>query len=131
MTTYDLVVRSRRAVLPDGTRPAAVAISGPAIAAVADYDAELAADRDIDLGGLSLSAGGFTLVPAPTAFAAGVQQAFSFRILGADGKQLAHNDDLPGTTDAYPNWRIPLPLSVEELLRDPRVLETVQVLRNR
>jgi allantoinase len=57
MTTYDLVVRSRRAVLPDGTRPAAVAISGPAIAAVADYDADLAADRDIDLGGLSLLPG--------------------------------------------------------------------------
>ncbi len=39
--------------------------------------------------------------------------------------------NLPGTTDAYPNWRIPLPLSVEELLRDPRVQATVQVLRNR
>ena len=34
---YDLVVRSRRAVLPDGTRPAAVAVSGPAIAAIGDY----------------------------------------------------------------------------------------------
>ena len=33
--------------------------------------------------------------------------------------------NLPGTTDAYPNWRIPLPLSVEELLRDPRVQATV------
>jgi 4-alpha-glucanotransferase len=39
--------------------------------------------------------------------------------------------NLPGTTDAYPNWRIPLPLSVEELLRDPRVQATVRVLRNR
>jgi 4-alpha-glucanotransferase len=39
--------------------------------------------------------------------------------------------NLPGTTDAYPNWRIPLPLSVEELLRDPRVQATVQVLRGR
>jgi 4-alpha-glucanotransferase len=39
--------------------------------------------------------------------------------------------NLPGTTDAYPNWRIPLPLSVEELLRDPRVQSTVQVLRAR
>ena len=57
MTTYDLVVRSRRAVLPDGTRPAAVAISGPAIAAVHGYDADLAAARDIDLGGLALLPG--------------------------------------------------------------------------
>ena len=39
--------------------------------------------------------------------------------------------NLPGTTDAYPNWRIPLPLSVEELLGDPRVQATVAVLRNR
>ncbi|MCD2198216.1 4-alpha-glucanotransferase [Actinomycetospora endophytica] len=39
--------------------------------------------------------------------------------------------NLPGTTDAYPNWRIPLPLSTEELLRDPRVQATVQALRGR
>jgi len=31
---YDLVVRSRRAVLPDGTRAAAVAVSGPVIATI-------------------------------------------------------------------------------------------------
>ncbi|HEY2224485.1 4-alpha-glucanotransferase [Actinomycetospora sp.] len=37
--------------------------------------------------------------------------------------------NLPGTTDAYPNWRIPLPLPTEELLRDPRVHATVQALR--
>ncbi len=39
--------------------------------------------------------------------------------------------NLPGTTDAYPNWRIPLPLSTEELLRDPRVQATVRALRGR
>lgn len=39
--------------------------------------------------------------------------------------------NLPGTTDAYPNWRIPLPSSVAEMLRDPRVQATVQTLRNR
>jgi 4-alpha-glucanotransferase len=39
--------------------------------------------------------------------------------------------NLPGTTDAYPNWRIPLPLTTEELLRDPRVRATVQALRGR
>ncbi len=36
---YELVVRSRWAVLPDGTRPAAVAVSGPAVAAITGYDA--------------------------------------------------------------------------------------------
>jgi len=54
---YDLVVRSRRAVLPDGTRAAAVAVSGQAIAAVEDYGARLEADRDVDLGDLVLLPG--------------------------------------------------------------------------
>jgi allantoinase len=54
---YDLVVRSQRAVLPDGTRPATVAVSGPAIAAIEDYGARLEAGRDVDLGGLALLPG--------------------------------------------------------------------------
>ncbi|TDP93927.1 4-alpha-glucanotransferase [Labedaea rhizosphaerae] len=29
--------------------------------------------------------------------------------------------NLPGTVDQYPNWRIPLPLTLEEFLADPRV----------
>ncbi len=37
--------------------------------------------------------------------------------------------NLPGTTDAYPNWRMPLPLSLEQLFADPRVAETSAVLR--
>ncbi|MEJ2870736.1 4-alpha-glucanotransferase [Actinomycetospora sp. OC33-EN08] len=39
--------------------------------------------------------------------------------------------NLPGTTDAYPNWRIPLPLALDDLLRDPRVQATVAALRGR
>ncbi|WP_433802306.1 4-alpha-glucanotransferase [Actinomycetospora sp. CA-084318] len=39
--------------------------------------------------------------------------------------------NLPGTTDAYPNWRIPLPLALDDLLRDPRVQATVEALRGR
>ena len=54
---YDLVVRSRRTVVPDGTRAAAIAVSGPAIAAIDDYDARLDADRDVDLGDLALLPG--------------------------------------------------------------------------
>jgi allantoinase len=53
---YDLVLRSRRAVLPEGTQPAAVAVSGSAIAAVAGYG-ELAAASDVDLGDLALLPG--------------------------------------------------------------------------
>ena len=39
------MVRSRRAVLPDGTRAAAVAVSGQVIAAIEDYGAPLEAGR--------------------------------------------------------------------------------------
>jgi len=55
--SYDLVVRSRRTVLPGGTRPAAVAVSGPAIAAVGGYDAHLDVGQDVDLGDLALLPG--------------------------------------------------------------------------
>ncbi len=54
---YDLVVRSRRAVLPEGTRPAAVAVSGPAIAAIVGYGERLEASQDVDLGDLALLPG--------------------------------------------------------------------------
>jgi len=54
---YDLIVRSRRTALPEGTRPAAVAVSGPAIAAIADYAAPLQAASDVDLGDLALLPG--------------------------------------------------------------------------
>jgi allantoinase len=55
--SYDLVVRSRQAVLPEGTRAAAVAVSGPVIAAVAGYGEPLDAARDVDLGDLALLPG--------------------------------------------------------------------------
>jgi hypothetical protein len=84
-----------------------------------------------DLGGLSLSAGGFTLVPGGTTFTAGVQQQFSFRIQGADGKpvtrfapnneKLMHfvvaRHDLSGFQHLHPamapdgTWTIPLTLA--------------------
>jgi allantoinase len=54
---YDLIVRSRRTVLPDGTRAAAVAVSGPAVAAIDGYDARLDAGRDVDLGDVALLPG--------------------------------------------------------------------------
>ncbi|MFN2496172.1 MAG: 4-alpha-glucanotransferase [Pseudonocardiaceae bacterium] len=37
--------------------------------------------------------------------------------------------NLPGTIDQYPNWRLPLPLTLEELQRDPRVRRVVDALR--
>ncbi len=37
--------------------------------------------------------------------------------------------NLPGTVDEYPNWRIPLPVSVAALLSDPRVQAAIAALR--
>jgi 4-alpha-glucanotransferase len=37
--------------------------------------------------------------------------------------------NLPGTVDEYPNWRLPLPVSLEELHDDPRVRAVVDQLR--
>jgi 4-alpha-glucanotransferase len=37
--------------------------------------------------------------------------------------------NLPGTVDQYPNWRIPLPETLEELRDDPRVRVVTDELR--
>jgi 4-alpha-glucanotransferase len=39
--------------------------------------------------------------------------------------------NLPGTTDSYPNWRIPLPAALEQIRTDPRVLATAATLGSR
>jgi 4-alpha-glucanotransferase len=39
--------------------------------------------------------------------------------------------NLPGTVDEYPNWRIPLPVSLEDALADDRVRRVAEVLRAR
>jgi 4-alpha-glucanotransferase len=39
--------------------------------------------------------------------------------------------NLPGTVDAYPNWRIPLSHSLDDLLADPRVAAVAASLRER
>ncbi|NRQ38004.1 allantoinase AllB [Nonomuraea sp. NN258] len=58
MTGYDLVVRSRRAVLPDGERAAAVAVRDGKIAALYDYaDPVPSAAEDVDLRDLALLPG--------------------------------------------------------------------------
>lgn len=37
--------------------------------------------------------------------------------------------NLPGTIDEYPNWRLPLPTTLEELRTDPRVAEITAIFR--
>jgi 4-alpha-glucanotransferase len=38
--------------------------------------------------------------------------------------------NLPGTIDEYPNWRIPLPLTLEQLRTDPRVAAVVAAFKD-
>lgn len=38
--------------------------------------------------------------------------------------------NLPGTVDEYPNWRLPLPLTLEELRLDPRVAAITSVFQD-
>ena len=38
--------------------------------------------------------------------------------------------NLPGTVDEYPNWRLPLPLTLEELRADPRVAAITSAFRD-
>jgi allantoinase len=53
----DLVVRSRRAVTPAGTRPAAVSVTAGRIVAIDPYDAVLEAAEQVDLGDTALLPG--------------------------------------------------------------------------
>ncbi len=77
---YDVVVRSRRAVLPQGEVGAALSVKDGRIAAVDAYDARLKADREEDLGAVALLPG---LVdthvhvnePGPAGFAAATAEA--------------------------------------------------------
>ena len=55
--TYDVVFRSRRVVLPDGERPATVAVAAGRIAAVLDHAADPRATHAEDLGDLALLPG--------------------------------------------------------------------------
>ncbi|WP_067454968.1 allantoinase AllB [Actinomadura macra] len=55
--THDLVIRSLRTVLPDGERPAAVAVRDGRVAEVADHDAPLPARSEVSLGRTALLPG--------------------------------------------------------------------------
>ncbi|MBX6169700.1 MAG: amidohydrolase family protein, partial [Thermobispora bispora] len=54
---YDLVVRSRRTVTPEGERPLAVAVRDGVIAALLPYEAAVPAGESADLGDLPLLPG--------------------------------------------------------------------------
>ena len=49
----------------------------------------------------------------------------------ADAVGEVRTQNQPGTTDEYPNWRIPLPVSLEDALADDRVRRVAEVLRAR
>ena len=51
MAEYELVVRARRAVTPDGVRPVSVAVRGGRIAALAGFGEPLSAAETVELPG--------------------------------------------------------------------------------
>src|SRR5262245_40736913 len=51
------VIRSRRVVLPDGTRPASIHIQDGRIAAIGDYSHRAAGPADVDAGALVIRPG--------------------------------------------------------------------------
>src|SRR5690349_8569472 len=55
--SYDLVLRSQRAILPEGERAAAVCVRDGRIVAIVDYQATVGADLDRDLGAVALLPG--------------------------------------------------------------------------
>jgi allantoinase len=55
--SFDAVIRSRRVALPGGVRPAAVAVRGEKVAALAGYGARLDTAADHELGDLALLPG--------------------------------------------------------------------------
>ncbi|GAB3205424.1 allantoinase AllB [Marinactinospora endophytica] len=57
MRRFDLVIRSRLVVTPEGAGPASVAVSRGRIRAVCDYDTPLAAGHETDLGHVALLPG--------------------------------------------------------------------------
>ncbi|HEY0453192.1 4-alpha-glucanotransferase [Actinophytocola sp.] len=46
-----------------------------------------------------------------------------------DALGVVDQPNLPGTVDQYPNWRIPLPVAVDELLEHPVVVRAIAYLR--
>jgi 4-alpha-glucanotransferase len=46
-----------------------------------------------------------------------------------DALRVGERPNLPGTIDEHPNWRIPLPVPIEELMTDPFVLRLAEALQ--
>ncbi|MFC6088706.1 4-alpha-glucanotransferase [Saccharothrix lopnurensis] len=65
-----------------------------------------------------------------TAFHALLAKARSALVLTSPQDALGEirQPNLPGTTDQYPNWRIPLPIALADLFEDPRVRRVAAAL---
>lgn len=46
-----------------------------------------------------------------------------------DAMGVEERPNMPGTVDQWPNWRIALPVPLEEILEDPRVAAVAEILR--
>lgn len=48
-----------------------------------------------------------------------------------DALGVEERPNMPGTVDEWPNWRIPLPMPLEDILTDPRLADVAAQLRGR
>jgi 4-alpha-glucanotransferase len=46
-----------------------------------------------------------------------------------DALEVQERPNMPGTTTEWPNWCVPLPMSLEELLSDERLLALAAVMQ--
>jgi len=101
-------------------------LDGPAEEAFAAAGADRAA-----LMGL-VAAEGITDDDPVVALHAVIARAASRLVLSAPTDVLGERrqPNLPGTIDEYPNWRIPLPVSLEEFFDDPHVATVIAPLQH-
>ena len=75
------------------------------------------------------------VVPSLDEFVNGVYRELATapcRIITAtldDALHVEERPNMPGTVDQWPNWRIALPVPLEEILEDPRVATIAEIMR--
>lgn len=100
-------------------------LDGPADDAYASAAADRAALMDL------VEAEGIEVDDPVVALHAVIARAASRLVLSspADVVGERRQPNLPGTIDEYPNWRIPLPVSLEDFFDDPHVAAVIAPLR--
>lgn len=112
----------------------------PGLLSGKDIEARSAIDADIDAeayaamrGRIVATAGTEEIGDAVNGAYATLARSPSALVLATfqDALGATERPNMPGTTTAWPNWKIPLSLALEEVLTDPRVNALAEVLSSR